>query len=128
MHCNTVGADSTVSDSCNQQSTNNVNNGVPTAGKPGTTTLLVKTCNLPDPICVQLSFMIVIAGNNPQPSSFSLRGGDSQLVTLDAGNFVITSFSPTRNNVFSGDCIQTNRFQATGTISAGQHLTCTILI
>ncbi len=65
--------------------------------------------------------------DNPQPSSLALRGGESQLVTLDPGNYKITSVS-TRDNVFSGDCIQTNGFQATGTISAGQHLTCTVLI
>jgi hypothetical protein len=33
--CDTVGAASPVSDSCNQRSANSVNNGVPTAGTPG---------------------------------------------------------------------------------------------
>ncbi len=55
-NCDTVGADSPVSDSCNQRAANNINNGVPkTAVTPETTgTLLVKfVCNIP--ICATSS-------------------------------------------------------------------------
>jgi hypothetical protein len=76
-------------------------------------------------------FNITTTGNNPQPSNFFLANGESQLVTLGAGAFTVTELSIAMGFLslsFSGDCRQAapGSFTATGTISAGQHLTCTI--
>jgi hypothetical protein len=106
--------------------------------KPTTTTLEVRKVCLafrippPQPPCSnpQPRFSIQITGNNPHPSTFIITGDSSQLVTLGPGTFTIvesatfTIFNPT----FSGDCMQTapGSTEATGTISVGQHLTCTI--
>jgi hypothetical protein len=106
--------------------------------KPTTTTLLVKkVCErflrpLPQPPCLRPSehpFSIQITtGNNPQPSTFILTPDSSQLVTLGPGTFTIVESAafPISSATFSGDCTQTGAFAATGTISVGQHLTCTI--
>jgi hypothetical protein len=54
-------------------------------------------------------------------------GSDSQLVTFGHGGFIITQ-SKTPNaftTSFSGDCMYASDLHATGTISAGQQLTCT---
>jgi hypothetical protein len=79
-------------------------------------------------------FPIEVRGNNPQPSTFVLTpdtsGSSQQLVTLDPGTFTIVESAPFSivSTTFSDDCKQTapGSREATGTISAGQHLTCTI--
>jgi hypothetical protein len=82
-----------------------------------------------------LEFPITVTGNNPQQSSFSLSDGESQAVTLGPGTFRVTEtlsgVPPILSIViptFTGDCKQTSpdSFDATGTISAGQILHCTI--
>jgi hypothetical protein len=136
-NCDTAGSASPISDSCNQRAANNVNNGIPTSAKPTGTLLINKVCS--GSFCSQSEtvFSVTVTGNNPQPSTFSFTGsGGSQLVTLGPGNFEITeSTSPTAPFPFlaivSGDCTgipQTSphEAQATGSISAGQHLTCNI--
>ncbi len=130
-NCDTVGADSPVSDSCNQSAANNVNNGVPTAGTPATL-LINELCFSIG--CPDIPFNIIVTGNNPRPSTFSFTFfSNSQLVTLGPGSFEITeSTAPFSFELlsFRGDCTgsQTSfgQAQATGTISAGQHLTCNI--
>ena len=106
---------------------------------PTTTTLEVRKVCLafrippPQPPCnPQPPFTIQITGNNnPQPSTFIITGGSSQLVTLGPGTFTIVESAPfaITTTTFSGDCMQTAPApapKATGTISVGQHLTCTI--
>jgi hypothetical protein len=127
-----------VSDSCNQRSANNVNNGVPRtrgAAAPTTGTLIVnKVCVTSTgggPCAGNPSFNVQVTGNNPQPSSsFSLSNGASQAVTLGAGAFTVSEDSVSGfTTSFSGDCIQSfssGSQEATGIIAAGQHLTCTI--
>jgi hypothetical protein len=65
------------------------------------------------------NFTIHVTGNNPTPANFagSTTGID---VTLGAGAFTVTETGPTSsfNTTTTGDC--------SGTITAGQHLTCTI--
>jgi hypothetical protein len=119
-NCDTVGADSPVSNSCNQSAANNVNNGVPkTAVTPETTgTLLVKfVCNIP--ICATSRSVIIISSANAQPDILTFTVSGSQLVTLDPGTFAILVISVIGQDR-SGDC-------DIGTIKAGQHLTCTII-
>ena len=114
-----------MSNSCDQQSTNNVNNGVPkTAGRPETTgTLLVrKVCET----SCQNSFLVHVSGTNVQLSLFSLRDGKSQSVTLGSGTFTIFESNNGFRTFFSGDCVKSGGSTATGAISPGQHLTCTI--
>ena len=135
-NCDTVGADSSVPDSCNQAAANNVNNGVPrtrgTLGNSQTTgTLTVRK------VCVTIGgagtckpiFNIQVSGNNPNPSSFPLTDGGSQSVTLGSGQFsVVETPTPGFTTSFSGDCMQatSGSQEATGTICPGQHLICTI--
>jgi hypothetical protein len=110
-----------------------------TTPKPTTTTLEVRKVCLafrippPQPPCnPQPPFTIQITGNNnPQPSTFIITGGSSQLVTLSPGTFTIVESAtfPITTTTFSGDCRQTAPApapEATVTISVGQHLTCTI--
>jgi hypothetical protein len=88
----------------------------------------------PQPPCnpnAGLEFSVEITGgNNPQPSTFILTPDSSQLVTLGPGSFTIVESAVfgIRSVTFSGDCMQTapGSMEATGIISAGQHLTCTI--
>ena len=124
--CDTVGANSKVSDSCNQRVANNVNNGIPktrgASGNPQTTgTLTVRK------VCVTIggagtcnpSFNVQVSGNNPSPSSFSLTDGGSQSVTLGSGQFNVAETSTSGfTTSFSGDC--------NSAIAPGQQLTCTI--
>jgi hypothetical protein len=82
-------------------------------------------------LCPRAGFSITVTGNNPQPQRFTLHSGDSQAVTLGPGSFAIlmmplVSPSLLLANIFSGDCMQLGLLQASGTISAGQQLTCTI--
>ena len=81
--------------------------------------------------CNPVGFSIQITGNNnPQPSTSTLTPDSSQLVTLSPGTFTIveTAGFTIINPTFSGDCMQTapGSTEATGIISVGQHLTCTI--
>jgi len=96
------------------------NTEVPTTG-----TLLVSVV-CADPLCTTSPFHVqIVPMNNPQPLVFDGRGSGSQTFTLTSGNFEVDmqSLFP---GVFSGNCLQVFTLpQATGTISAGQHLTCT---
>ena len=114
-NCDTVGADSPVSDSCNQRAEYNINIGVQraggTSGNPSTGTLLIrKSCmtsgggSCPG----NPSFNVQVTGNNSQTTSFSISNGGSQSVTLGGGSFIVREaaafgFTPS----FSGDCMQT---------------------
>jgi hypothetical protein len=90
-------------------------------------------------------FLIDVSGNNPNPSQFP--GPTSPVdVTLGAGNYQVTETpqssvqtkvstldaSSNRLTVtgpfatFTGDCSQTDDFEATGTIAAGESQTCDI--
>jgi len=107
-----------------------VSNGVSkTASNPETTgTLLVsKDCiRLRSGNCLN-TFNVQITGNNPQPSSFSISDPQNQTVTLGPGSFTVSEVPVAGFQVsFTGHCLQTGPFVATGTISAGQHLTCII--
>ena len=120
-NCDTVGADSPVSNSCNQRAANNASNGVSkTAVTPERTgTLLVKfVCDIP--VCATaLPSLIIISSANAQPDTLTFTVSGSQLVTLDPGPFAIAVISVIGQDR-SGDC-------DIGTIKAGQHLTCTII-
>jgi hypothetical protein len=117
-------------DACNQDARNEFNVDEPEKMATTTTNLLVrKVCvDLLGRPCNPVPFSIQITGNNPQPSTFTLTPDSSQLVTLGPGTFTMferatfTIVSAT----FSGDCMKTAPTEATGTISVGQHLTCTI--
>jgi hypothetical protein len=128
-NCDTVGADSPVSNSCNQSAANNVNNGIPTtAVTPETTgTLLVKfVYNIPA-CATALPSRIDIFGGNAQPDTLTFTISGNQLVTLDPGTFTILAFSAVGTEGFSGDCVEHSSNDASVTIKAGQHLTCTII-
>ncbi len=73
-------------------------------------------------------FSIEITGNSRQISIFSLAPGESQLVTLGAGSYTVTEIQGLGIvTSFAGDCTEANiKGTATGTISAGEHQTCTI--
>jgi hypothetical protein len=80
------------------------------------------------PSCQGITFSITVTGNNPQPSSFTLSGGGHQAVTLGTGTFTVTEahvagFNPPS---FANNCKQVTGDSATGTISAGQTLSCVI--
>ena len=137
--CETAGAASPVSDSCNQRAANNVNNGEPkttaTPGTPGTTTLRINERCFLGTIAICIDMSIIVEGNNPQPSSFSFNPPFSQLVTLGPGSFTITESTtslPFTTRV-SGDCSLASppglsqTFTIIGTISAGQNLICNIV-
>jgi hypothetical protein len=105
--------------------------------KPTTTTLLVKkVCVLPNtkPCPSSTKFTITVTDDNPQPSTFVLANGDSQLVTFSGpSTYTISEETPSGLAFFtdfSGDCESTSpgstSTEATGTISAGEHQTCTI--
>jgi hypothetical protein len=103
-----------------------------TTPQPGTGILLVRK------VCVTFQgagcdpnfhFPIQVTGNNPQPSTFVLTPDSSQLVTLGPGTYTITEGQPPRvpiSATFSGKCIQSGLFTASGTISAGENQTCMI--
>ena len=144
-------AHSTSSSSATADNTNNINNtstasnsqkqsacavavtcpeGSTTVTPPPPTTGTLEISKVCDPgsttACGGVKFPITVTGNNP-PSLFTLSNGQTQTVTLGPGSFTVTEgptdgFSP----FFRGDCMPNGRFDATGTISAGQTLTCTI--
>jgi hypothetical protein len=57
-----------------------------------------------------------VSGFNPMPANFA--GSADTEVTLSPGTFSVTASSPNFITSFSSEC--------SGTIAAGQHLTCTI--
>lgn len=72
-------------------------------------------------------FTITVTGNNPQPSTFVLRPGDSQFVTLGPDDYSVNENPSLGSGTsFSGDCTQTAPNSAEATATAGQHQTCTI--
>jgi hypothetical protein len=98
-----------------------------TIPEPGTGTLIVKkVCR--DFAGTPCAFTITVTGNNPQPSTFVLQNGDSQLVTLGPGSYTVKETQPPGFiSSFAGDCTEIAiNGTATGAISAGQHQTCTI--
>jgi hypothetical protein len=119
--CDTVGANSPVLGSCNQNAANNVNNGVPkTAATPERTgTLLVKfVCDIPA-CATALPSRIDISGGNAQPDTLTFTVSGSQLVTIDPGTFTILAFSAVGTEGFSGDCVEHNSLDASVTIRQG---------
>jgi cytoskeletal protein RodZ len=152
---NTNSADSSSSSTATAENTNNITNsatasnsqeqdscavavtcqeGSTTVTPPATGTLTItKMCSPVDfNSCVGVEFPITVTGNNPvTPSSFSLSHGESQTVTLGPGSFTVHESLPSSQAFFPpgfrGDCMQIDDSpDATGTISAGQSLTCTI--
>jgi cytoskeletal protein RodZ len=100
---------------------------------PPTGTLTIsKVCALSNP-CPGTEYHITVTGTNPiTPSSFTLSDHTSQPVTLGPGSFTVHESVPTGFDTpfFEGpNCVQTdpNSSDATGTISAGQNLHCTII-
>lgn len=128
-NCDTVGADSTVSESCNQRAANNVNNGVPRhSGAAGPTTGILRiACGSSGGLACP--GIIHITGNNPQESTISCIVCFVDII-IGPGPFTVTAENvlgvPTIS--FLGDCnpTSTGSFQATGNIAAGQFLTCNI--
>jgi hypothetical protein len=104
--------------------------GTTTVTPPATGTLIItKSC---EEVCPGEEFPITFTtGNNPQPSSFTLRDGESRAVTLGPGSFTVHESNLESGGVFfQGDCTQVDgpfSGDATGTISAGQTLTCTVI-
>ena len=102
--------------------------GEVTPPTPTTATLLVKKVVVcPKTIivdgCQNKKFNIKVTDTNPDPSSFDLGNGGTQLVTLGAGTYTVSEPEHTGFNVeFSGDC----NANGDGTIAAGAHQTCTI--
>jgi hypothetical protein len=102
--------------------------GEVTPPTPTTATLLVKKVVVcPETIivdgCQNKKFNIKVTDTNPDPSSFDLGNGGTQLVTLGAGTYKVSEPEHTGFNVvFSGDC----NANGDGTIAAGAHQTCTI--
>jgi hypothetical protein len=78
--------------------------------------------------CPGKTFSIQVTGTNPQPSSFSLTDGGSQIVTLGPGSFTVIETPRVAFLSINGpDCsVLIEGVEATGTISAGQNLSCTI--
>src|SRR3954453_7095679 len=74
---------------------------------------------LNNPNSISSAFTVTVTGNNPQPYSFSLSSISPQFVKLDPGSFAV-SIDTDYPHSYSKDC--------TGTISAGQNLSCTIHI
>jgi Prealbumin-like fold domain len=66
------------------------------------------------------NFTMHVTGNNPTPANFAGSNGTGTDVTLGPGTFSVTETGPTSsfNTTTTGDC--------SGTITAGQHLSCTI--
>ena len=91
---------------------------------PATGTVLVKkVCEESKKIkvdgCENTKFQITVTGTNPDPASFTLGNGDTQLVTLGVGSYTVDETPPEGFTVkFSDDC--------SGTIAAGDQKTCTI--
>src|SRR5215475_14151233 len=147
---NTNSADSSSSSDATASNTNDINNtatatqsqeqdacavavtcpeGSTTVTPPATGTLQIsKICDPPSAECIGTTFSITVTGTPPvTPSSFTLQNGQTQAVTLGPGSFTVTETqSKPLFPIFTGACVSTVPFSATGTISAGQTLTCTI--
>jgi hypothetical protein len=102
--------------------------GKVTPPTPATGTLLVKkVVKCIDTIlvdgCQNKKFNIKVTDTNPDPASFDLGNGGTQLVTLGAGTYTVSEPEHSGFTVeFSGDC----NANGDGTIAAAQHQTCTI--
>ncbi len=77
-------------------------------------------------------FQITVNGNSPNPSQFP-GSPQGTLVTLGAGGYTVSeenngAIPPNVNLIaeFSGDCEQSDDFEAEGTIAEDEHQTCTI--
>jgi hypothetical protein len=87
---------------------------------PTTATLTVTKVVSGNTATTPSQFTIHVAGNNPNPANF--LGSDTGIdVTLDPGAFNVTETRPTSNfdTTTTSDC--------SGTIRAGQHLSCTVI-
>jgi hypothetical protein len=104
--------------------------GSTTVRPPATGTLIItKSC---EEVCPGEEFPITFTtSNNPQPPLVLLRDGESQAVTLGPGRFTIHESNLESGGVFfQGDCTPVDgpfSGDATGTISAGETLTCTVI-
>jgi hypothetical protein len=130
------GFDNTVEQECQNVICTHPSSGATCVSDPGevtpptptTATLLVKKVVVcPETIivdgCQNKKFNIKVTDTNPDPSSFDLGNGGTQLVTLGAGTYKVSEPEHTGFNVvFSGDC----NANGDGTIAAGAHQTCTI--
>jgi hypothetical protein len=81
--------------------------------------------------CGRIEFPITVTGNNPQPSSFTLRNEQSQYVKLGPGSYTVHESVPRGFYTprFTGDCEQTGHDSpdATGTISGEHTQSCHII-
>jgi hypothetical protein len=128
---NTLGNDNQVTafsdQSDNLQQSITANNTTPTTTPtptptptPTTATLTVTKVVSGNTAATPSQFTIHVTGNNPTPANF--LGSDTGIdVTLNPGAFNVTETRPTSNfdTTTTSDC--------SGTIRAGQHLSCTII-
>jgi len=74
-------------------------------------------------------FTITVTGNNPEPSEF-LGSSEGTLVTLGTGEYTVSELNDLIGvsvlTEFSGDCTQSDQYEAQGTIANGEEQTCTI--
>jgi len=121
---NTLGNDNSVtgftdqSDNLQQSAAPTTANQTAPTPTPTTATLTVIKVVNGNTTATPANFTMHVTGNNPTPANFagSSTGTD---VTLGAGAFNVTETAlPFFTTTFSSDC--------SGTITAGQHLTCTI--
>jgi len=125
---NTLGNDNSVTGFADQ-SDNIQQSAVPTTANQTTTptptpirttgTLTVIKIVAGNTTATASNFTMHVTGNNPTPANFA-GSTTGTTVTLGAGAFAVTETGPTSsfNATTTGDC--------SGTIAAGQHLTCTI--
>jgi hypothetical protein len=122
---NTLGNDNQVtgfadqSDNLQQSTTANKTTPTPTPTPEPTTATLTVIKNVTNSTAAPSQFTIHVTGNNPTPANFA--GSEGTDVTLNPGTFNVTETVPTGTfftSSFAGDC--------SGSIAAGQHLTCTI--
>jgi hypothetical protein len=146
---NTNTADSTSSSTATADNTNNINNTATASNSQeqsactvtitctegstsvtSSTTGTLRITKICPPGCSGTEFPITVIGNNPQPSSFSLKSGQGQDVKLGPGSFTVHETVPRKFTPrYSGDCKRTGSGSpdATGTISAEQNLLCTVV-
>jgi hypothetical protein len=101
------------------QTTGNQTTPTPTPIPTTGTLTVIKRLSSGDVPPVRISdFVIHVTGNNPTPANFNASSTGTD-VTLGSGSFSVTEApSAVFNPSFSSEC--------SGTIAAGQHLTCTI--
>jgi hypothetical protein len=136
---NTNSADSSSTSDATADNTNNINNSACTVtitctegstSVTSSTTGTLRITKICPPGCSGTEFPITVIGNNPQPSSFSLKSGQGQDVKLGPGSFTVHETVPRKFTPrYSGDCKRTGSGSpdATGTISAEQNLLCTVV-